>query len=192
MEKAILATDLSKHFKHRKRYKDLVEGGSFKLENADHKVCWYFSSLSWRLFSSCCAILLWLLLTFALSQSLFQHNAVLLSSSTGKRHPFIKHLTQLSEFFDQGDLEKALGTSSTELQDLLNRQKVNELPKLQIGFLDFVAGPVYETLSLQWSDLEVISVLHTSCWSHVRFSSLKCNVTGETGTPFKKRVLMNL
>ena len=61
-----------------------------------------------------------------------------------------------SEFFDQGDLERALGANTDDLQDLMNRQKVSELPKMQIGFIDFVAKPVYETLGEHFEDLAVL------------------------------------
>eukprot|EP00045_Choanoeca_perplexa_P003585 m.32088 g.32088 ORF g.32088 m.32088 type:complete len:626 (+) comp12122_c0_seq1:69-1946(+) len=129
IEKAILATDLGKHFKHRQTYKELVEGDKFHMDNPDHR--------------------------FLLRNVLM--TAADLSATT-KPFPAQRRVAELvySEFFDQGDLEKALGTSSAELQDLLNRQKVADLPKMQIGFLDFVAGPVYETLGKQFTDLEVL------------------------------------
>eukprot|EP00730_Choanoeca_flexa_P004391 TRINITY_DN11680_c0_g1_i6.p1 TRINITY_DN11680_c0_g1~~TRINITY_DN11680_c0_g1_i6.p1 ORF type:complete len:616 (+),score=113.90 TRINITY_DN11680_c0_g1_i6:157-2004(+) len=129
IEKAILATDLGKHFKHRQTYKELVESGKYDAENPDHK--------------------------FLLRNVLM--TAADLSATT-KPFPAQRRVAELvySEFFDQGDLEKALGTSPEELQDLLNRQKVADLPKMQIGFLDFVAGPVYETLGKQFEDLAIL------------------------------------
>jgi hypothetical protein len=56
-------------------------------------------------------------------------------SATTKPFPAQRRVAELvySEFFDQGDLEKALGTSPAELQDLLNRQKVHDLPKMQVS-----------------------------------------------------------
>jgi hypothetical protein len=129
VEKAILATDLSKHFKHRKMYKDLVDNQSFDFTNPDHRY---------------------------LLRNVLMTAADL--SATTKPFPAQRRVAELvySEFFDQGDLEKALGTSADQLQDLVNRQKVHQLPKMQIGFLDFVAGPVYETLSEQFADLGVL------------------------------------
>jgi len=129
IEKAILATDLSKHFKHRSMYKELVDSKTFDITKPDHH--------------------------FLLRNIIM--TAADLSAAT-KPFPAQRRVAELvySEFFDQGDLEKALGTSASELQDLLNRQKVSELPKMQVGFLDFVVGPVYDTLAKHFEDLQLL------------------------------------
>ena len=47
-----------------------------------------------------------------------------------------------NEFFEQGDLEK------TELHinpiDMMNREKKDELPTMQVGFIDSICLPVYQ------------------------------------------------
>ena len=49
------------------------------------------------------------------------------------------------EFFDQGDLEK------THLQlepiDMMNREKKDRLPAMQVDFIDAICMPVYVSLS---------------------------------------------
>ena len=47
-----------------------------------------------------------------------------------------------NEFFEQGDLEKA------ELKinpiDMMNRDKKDQLPSMQVGFIDSICMPVYQ------------------------------------------------
>ena len=45
-----------------------------------------------------------------------------------------------SEFFSQGDLEKALGVTPSEMMD---RDRAF-VPEQQVSFLDHIAGPVYK------------------------------------------------
>lgn len=45
-----------------------------------------------------------------------------------------------SEFFSQGDLEKALGVTPIEMMD---RDRAF-IPEQQLSFLDDIAGPVYK------------------------------------------------
>jgi len=47
-----------------------------------------------------------------------------------------------SEFFEQGDLEK-FEFSATPMP-MMDREKHNELPKMQVGFIDFVCMPIYK------------------------------------------------
>lgn len=127
IEASILATDLGKHFGQRKRYKELLDSGSFDLAVPEHR-----------------ALLRDVLMT-----------AADLSAVT-KPFPAQRRTAELvyAEFFDQGDLEKALGAN--ELQDLMNRNKVGDLPKMQVGFIDFVAGPVYESLGKHFEEFAVL------------------------------------
>eukprot|EP00049_Salpingoeca_infusionum_P017470 m.353088 g.353088 ORF g.353088 m.353088 type:complete len:607 (-) comp16680_c0_seq1:195-2015(-) len=132
IENAILATDLTSHFRDRKQYQTLVESNTFSFDNKEH---------------------------MELLRSI-----VMTASDLGavtKPFPAQQRVAELvySEFFEQGDLEKALGTSSEELQDLMNRQKLAELPKMQLGFMDFVASPVYKTLGVHFPDLAVLPTL---------------------------------
>lgn len=49
------------------------------------------------------------------------------------------------EFFDQGDLEKLqLNTKPIAMMD---RERKDELPKMQVGFIDLICLPLYKVLS---------------------------------------------
>jgi cGMP-specific 3',5'-cyclic phosphodiesterase, invertebrate len=49
------------------------------------------------------------------------------------------------EFFDQGDLEKLqLNTKPIAMMD---RERKDELPKMQVGFIDVICMPLYKVLS---------------------------------------------
>lgn len=49
------------------------------------------------------------------------------------------------EFFDQGDLEKLqLNTKPIAMMD---RERKDELPKMQVGFIDVICLPLYKVLS---------------------------------------------
>ena len=50
-----------------------------------------------------------------------------------------------SEFFSQGDLEKALGVTPSEMMD---RDRAF-IPEQQLSFIDNIAGPVYKYVSLK-------------------------------------------
>lgn len=104
VESAILATDLSQHFTERKRYKAMLDAGNFSVENPEHR---------------------------ALLRDVMMTAADL--AAVTKPFPTQRRTAELvyAEFFDQGDLEKALGNN--ELQDLMNRSKVSDLPKMQVG-----------------------------------------------------------
>ncbi|XP_055837299.1 dual 3',5'-cyclic-AMP and -GMP phosphodiesterase 11-like isoform X1 [Episyrphus balteatus] len=54
-----------------------------------------------------------------------------------------------SEFFEQGDMEKQ-ELNITPI-DLMNREKEDELPMMQVGFIDSICLPIYEAFS-QLSD----------------------------------------
>lgn len=129
IEAAILATDLGRHFATRKEYKELVDKSAFDGKKREH---------------------------LDILRSIVMTAGDL--SAVTKPFPAQRRVAELvySEFFDQGDLERALGANTDDLQDLMNRQKVSELPKMQIGFIDFVAKPVYETLGEHFEDLAVL------------------------------------
>jgi len=60
-----------------------------------------------------------------------------------------------SEFFEQGDIEKH--ELKMTPMDVMDREKSSELPRMQIGFIDFVCMPVYEvsvwTAHIPWTDI---------------------------------------
>ena len=46
------------------------------------------------------------------------------------------------EFFEQGDLEKE--KFQTKPIDMMNREKKDELPNMQVNFIDTICMPVYQ------------------------------------------------
>lgn len=63
-------------------------------------------------------------------------------SSTSKEWEWSQRISDLiySEFFSQGDLEKALGHTPSEMMD---RNKAF-VPEQQLGFMNGIVGPAYE------------------------------------------------
>jgi cGMP-specific 3',5'-cyclic phosphodiesterase, invertebrate len=49
------------------------------------------------------------------------------------------------EFFDQGDLEKL--QLNTQPIAMMDRERKDELPKMQVGFIDVICCPLYKVLS---------------------------------------------
>lgn len=87
-------------------------------------------------------------------------------SSTGRAHlsvPFIvpsvfpgaQAVAQVvyEEFYEQGDLEKKMGKAPAALMD---RGKANELPRMQIGFMEFICIPLFEALAQLFPGLQPI------------------------------------
>ncbi|RMC13542.1 hypothetical protein DUI87_08618 [Hirundo rustica rustica] len=76
-------------------------------------------------------------------------------SAITKPWPVQQRIAELvaTEFFDQGDKErKELNIEPTSLftyylQDLMNREKKNKIPSMQVGFIDAVCLQLYEALT---------------------------------------------
>ncbi|CAH8644782.1 unnamed protein product [Heterobilharzia americana] len=70
-----------------------------------------------------------------------------------------------NEFFEQGDLEKQqLNVTPAALMD---RERSNELPKLQVSFIDFVCMPIYEAIVQVSPNFEPLlngCKRNRSCW----------------------------
>uniref|UniRef100_A0A6G3MLX7 cGMP-specific 3',5'-cyclic phosphodiesterase (Trinotate prediction) n=1 Tax=Henneguya salminicola TaxID=69463 RepID=A0A6G3MLX7_HENSL len=58
------------------------------------------------------------------------------------------------EFFQQGDIERAVLNSSPI--ELMDREKRNEMPRLQVGFIESMCIPLYITLSQLWPELQCL------------------------------------
>ncbi|XP_044758218.1 dual 3',5'-cyclic-AMP and -GMP phosphodiesterase 11 isoform X2 [Coccinella septempunctata] len=61
-----------------------------------------------------------------------------------------------SEFFEQGDMERA-ELNITPI-DLMNREKEDQLPLMQVGFIDSICLPIYEAFALLSDNLEPLVV----------------------------------
>ncbi|XP_037903168.1 dual 3',5'-cyclic-AMP and -GMP phosphodiesterase 11-like isoform X2 [Hermetia illucens] len=57
-----------------------------------------------------------------------------------------------SEFFEQGDMEKQ-ELNITPI-DIMNREKEDQLPMMQVGFIDSICLPIYEAFSVLSEELE--------------------------------------
>lgn len=115
LEEAILATDLANYFKNRDRF--------FQLVNSNN--------LDWRNDSTHRSLLRCMLMT-----------ACDVAAIT-KPWPVQKVVADLvmSEFYQQGDIER--NELNIEPSDMMNRDKMSELPLMQIGFIDSICAPIY-------------------------------------------------
>ena len=115
LKEAILSTDLALYFKKRSDFQSLVE---------NHQADW----------------------------TQFENRGILRAmmmtacdvAAITKPWPVQQRVAELvaSEFFEQGDLER--NQLSAEPIPMMDRQKHHELPKMQVGFIDFVCLPLYK------------------------------------------------
>jgi GTP-sensing pleiotropic transcriptional regulator CodY len=124
VEKLILATDISVYLKNRKIYQELVEGRTFDWVNPTHRM-------------------------------LFQSMCMTASDLNSIVRPW--HVQQATaeivyaEFYEQGDMEREFGHAPGELFDVT---KSENLPKMQVGFINFICMPVYESLAQHMEEFE--------------------------------------
>ncbi|KAK7012019.1 cGMP-specific 3p 5p-cyclic phosphodiesterase, partial [Biomphalaria glabrata] len=115
LEHAILSTDLALYFKKRGDFKSLVENGEREFLEENKK------DLLKAMMMTACDV-----------------------AAITKPWKIQKEIAQLvtAEFFEQGDIEKTqLGEKPIPMMD---REKKDELPKMQVDFIDFICAPVYE------------------------------------------------
>lgn len=76
--------------------------------------------------------------------------------------PCVKFLINDSyeEFFQQGEKEKELGLPYSA--ELVDRAKMKEIPRMQIGFYKFVVLPAFETLSGVFATSKVCQEMNDS------------------------------
>lgn len=114
----ILATDLALFFGNRARLKDIVESGNFKWESKDHRQMLMAASMT------ACDLC-----------SMYKPWELQLQ---------LVHVI-MEEFWLQGDEEKAQGSTPIPMMD---RDKRDQLPTSQVGFLVGICLPCYELMSL--------------------------------------------
>ena len=124
VEKLILATDISMYLKNRASYQQLVDSGSFDWNINEHRI---------KFMSMC--------------MTASDLSAVL------KPWPIQQATAEIvyCEFYEQGDMERKFGHSPGELFDA---SKSENLPKMQVGFINFICLPVYESLALHMVEYE--------------------------------------
>ncbi|XP_018336925.1 cGMP-specific 3',5'-cyclic phosphodiesterase isoform X2 [Agrilus planipennis] len=118
VETAILSTDLAMYFKKRNKFLELVENGEFDWQSDDKK-----ELLSSMLMTAC--------------------DVSAISKPWEVQHRVAKLVAD--EFFDQGDLEKM--QLNQQPVAMMDRERKDELPQMQVGFIDVICLPLYKVLS---------------------------------------------
>lgn len=118
LEHAILATDLALYFKYRGEFFGIVETGKIDWEQERHR------DLLRSMMMTACDV-----------------------SAITKPWEVQRKVAVLvaSEFFEQGDIEKK--ELKITPMDMMDRDKEDQLPTMQVGFIDAVCLPVYQALS---------------------------------------------
>ncbi|XP_044754885.1 cGMP-specific 3',5'-cyclic phosphodiesterase [Coccinella septempunctata] len=118
VETAILSTDLAMYFKKRNKFLELIENGEFDWQSDDKK-----ELLSGMMMTAC--------------------DVSAIAKPWEVQHRVAKLVAD--EFFDQGDLEKM------QLKEqpiaMMDRERKDELPQMQVGFIDVICLPLYKVLS---------------------------------------------
>ncbi|XP_052269841.1 cGMP-specific 3',5'-cyclic phosphodiesterase-like isoform X2 [Dreissena polymorpha] len=118
LEFCILSTDLALYFRKRSEFKKLIESGRTDFKSTEDR------NLLKAMMMTACDV-----------------------AAITKPWEIQREVAQLvaNEFFEQGDVEKTqLGETPIAMMD---RDKKDELPKMQVGFIDAICTPVYEMLA---------------------------------------------
>ncbi|KAG5672291.1 hypothetical protein PVAND_002428 [Polypedilum vanderplanki] len=118
VEKAILSTDLAMYFKKRDKFLDLIDNGEFDWQSDEKK-----ELLCGMMMTAC--------------------DVSAIAKPWEVQHRIAKLVAD--EFFDQGDLEKL--QLNTQPIAMMDRERKDELPKMQVGFIDVICMPLYKVLS---------------------------------------------
>ncbi|XP_077999251.1 dual 3',5'-cyclic-AMP and -GMP phosphodiesterase 11-like [Glandiceps talaboti] len=118
LEQMILATDLAVYFRTRGDFFRLVDNGQFSWTNEEHR------DLLRCMMMTACDI-----------------------SAIAKPWEVEKQVAELvaGEFFEQGDMERTKFNKTPV--DMMNREKKDMLPKMQVDFIDAICLPVYKALT---------------------------------------------
>ncbi|XP_056318158.1 cGMP-specific 3',5'-cyclic phosphodiesterase isoform X1 [Danio aesculapii] len=118
IEKAILATDLAVYMKKRTEFFELAKNSQFEWEDDCHR------DLLRSMLMTACDI-----------------------SAITKPWPVQKKIAELvaTEFFEQGDKERR--ELNIEPIDLMNREKQDKIPSMQVSFIDAICTQLYEALT---------------------------------------------
>ncbi|XP_078532051.1 cGMP-specific 3',5'-cyclic phosphodiesterase isoform X1 [Lissotriton helveticus] len=118
IKRAILATDLALYIKRRGEFFELVRKKKFSWEDTHHK------ELFQAMLMTACDV-----------------------SAIAKPWPVQQRIAELiaTEFYDQGDKER--NELNIEPADLMNREKKDKIPSMQVGFIDAICLQLYEALA---------------------------------------------
>ncbi|KAG5871279.1 hypothetical protein JTB14_037079 [Gonioctena quinquepunctata] len=118
VETAILSTDLAMYFKKKNKFLELIDNGEFDWQSDDKK-----ELLSGMMMTAC--------------------DVSAIAKPWEVQHKVAKLVAD--EFFDQGDLEKMQLKEQPVAQ--MDRERKDELPQMQVGFIDVICLPLYRVLS---------------------------------------------
>uniref|UniRef100_A0A1Y1MPH6 Phosphodiesterase n=1 Tax=Photinus pyralis TaxID=7054 RepID=A0A1Y1MPH6_PHOPY len=118
VEAAILSTDLAMYFKKRNKFLELVENGEFDWQSKDKK-----ELLCGMMMTAC--------------------DVSAIAKPWDVQHRVAKLVAD--EFFDQGDMEKL--QLKEQPVAMMDRERKDELPRMQVGFIDVICLPLYRVLS---------------------------------------------
>ncbi|VEN54711.1 unnamed protein product, partial [Callosobruchus maculatus] len=118
VENAILSTDLAMYFKKKNKFLELIDNGEFDWQSEDKK-----ELLSGMMMTAC--------------------DVSAIAKPWEVQHKIAKLVAD--EFFEQGDMEKI------QLKEqpiaMMDRERKDELPQMQVGFIDVICLPLYRVLS---------------------------------------------
>nr|XP_015201438.1 PREDICTED: cGMP-specific 3',5'-cyclic phosphodiesterase isoform X3 [Lepisosteus oculatus] len=119
IERAVLATDLALYMKKRGEFFELTKSNRFTWEDEYHR------DLLRSMLMTACDV-----------------------SAITKPWPVQRRIAELvaTEFFEQGDKERR--ELNIEPIDLMNREKRDKIPSMQVAFIDAICIQLYETLAL--------------------------------------------
>ncbi|XP_022172557.1 cGMP-specific 3',5'-cyclic phosphodiesterase isoform X1 [Myzus persicae] len=117
VENSILSTDLAMYFKKKNRFMEVVENGEFDWQSEEKK-----------------ALLCGILMTAC--------DVSAIAKPWEVQHKMAKLVAD--EFFDQGDLEKL--QLNQQPMAMMDREKKDELPQMQVEFIDVICLPLYKVL----------------------------------------------
>ncbi|XP_025268134.1 dual 3',5'-cyclic-AMP and -GMP phosphodiesterase 11 isoform X2 [Camponotus floridanus] len=122
LEDAILSTDLAVYFRKRGAFLSLARSGGYNWAYSDHR------DLLRGMLMTVCDL-----------------------AAITKPWEIEKRVAELvsSEFFEQGDIERR--TLNITPIDIMNREKEDQLPMMQVGFINSICLPIYEAFT-QLSD----------------------------------------
>ncbi|EEB10808.1 cAMP/cGMP cyclic nucleotide phosphodiesterase, putative [Pediculus humanus corporis] len=118
VENAILSTDLAMYFKKKNRFRELVDDGEFDWQSEEKK-----EILCGMMMTAC--------------------DVSAISKPWEVQHKMAKLVAD--EFFDQGDLEKL--QLNQQPVAMMDRERKDELPQMQVGFIDVICLPLYKVMS---------------------------------------------
>ncbi|KAH0952975.1 hypothetical protein HN011_011017 [Eciton burchellii] len=118
VESAILSTDLAMYFKKRNRFMELIDEGEFDWQSEEKK-----ELLCGMMMTAC--------------------DVSAIAKPWEVQHRVAKLVAD--EFFDQGDLERL--QLNQQPVAMMDRERRDELPQMQVGFIDVICLPLYKVMS---------------------------------------------